>query len=271
MNIEVVSRRKVRAIAALFDQPIEDFAEGVELPWMWHVFFLLPTPSQAQIGVDGHPSTEATPVGMRRMFAGGRITRAHGIRVGDTITSTSEVAADKIREGKRGQLRFVTHRSPLTTNEGEIGIVEERDIVYMPLTSNPTPSETDELDPNAIPAAALEAGVYREITVDTTLLFRFSALTYNAHRIHYDRDYTKHEEGYPGLVVHGPLQAVLMANLAQELWSAVSAPKNFTFRLVAPLFEGQGMFVTASEQDGKVIASVVDRTGRTTAEAVLEP
>lgn len=270
MNSELVSLRKVQAIAAFFDQPVDSIAEGDELPLMWHVFFLLPTPAQAQIGSDGHPSSEATPEGMRRMFAGGRISRGRGIRIGDTLTSTSEITADKIREGKRGQLRFVTHRSELTVGPDEPAIVEERDIVYMPLASNPTPTESDEVDSSAIPTTALEADIFREITVDTSLLFRFSALTYNAHRIHYDRDYTRQVEGYPGLVVHGPLQAILMANLAHELWSARTAPQSFNFRLVAPLFEDQGMFITASELDSKVTASVIDRTGRVTAEAVLE-
>jgi 3-methylfumaryl-CoA hydratase len=113
------------------------------------------------------------------------------------------------------------------------------------------------------------AHAYRVVNVDPTLLLRFSALTYNAHRIHYDRDYARNVEGYPGLVVHGPLQALVMAEVAAELLAPSSMDLVMTYKLIAPLLEGQGMHVYAYPGDDAVTAEVRDSCGRTTAHAAL--
>ena len=110
------------------------------------------------------------------------------------------------------------------------------------------------------------------LDVDPTLLFRFSALTYNAHRIHYDRGYATDVEGYPGLVVHGPLQALAMAEAARLLVGAPAGPVRFDYRLVAPMYDGEGLVAAADPgDDGSVVTRVMTREGRTTARGTLTP
>ena len=268
-----IDERTARAVASFLDLPLDDIAEGGRLPLMWHLFYFLAYPPQSQIGVDGHPSVgEATPLGTRRMFAGGRVVSQPGLRIGDSVTAVTAVAADTTRQGSSGLLRFVTHRTLFGPPEGEPTLVDERDIVYIPLASSPpSPPEPAQNDrATSVPQDALSADTYRSVEVDPTLLFRFSALTYNAHRIHYDREYARDVEGYPGLVVHGPLQAVLMAGLAEERWRGGS-PMRFSYRLVAPLFENEGLFVTATASGASVTTTVMDGTGRVTAKGSLEP
>lgn len=268
-----IDERTARAVASFLDLPLDDIAEGRRLPLMWHLFYFLAYPSQSQIGTDGHPSVgEATPLGTRRMFAGGRVVSQPGLRIGDSVTAVTDIAADTTRQGSSGVLRFVTHRTSFQPSTGAPALVDERDIVYIPLASSP-PSPPEPVQPDgatSVPQEALSADTHRSVGVDPTLLFRFSALTYNAHRIHYDREYARQVEGYPGLVVHGPLQAVLMAGLAEEQWRG-SSPSRFTYRLVAPLFEHEGLFVSATTSGGSVTTTVMDGTGRVTAKGSLEP
>lgn len=276
-----IDMRTARAVASLFDLPADGLTIGARLPLMWHLFYFLTLTPQAQIGSDGHPTVgEATPPGTRRMFAGGRVRTQPGLRVGDSVTAAHEVAADTTREGRSGTLRFVTHRTTMTVAADLPALIDERDIVYIPLTpasGAPAPSaEADqrraESDQEAdVPAAALLADTHASIVVDPTLLFRFSALTHNAHRIHYDREYARDVEGYPGLVVHGPLQAVLMAGLAETEHGDSGGPMEFSYRLVAPLFEDQGLIVAATRSDNTIVTSVMDRSGRVTATGVLAP
>jgi len=201
---------------------------------MWHWFTLLDHPAQSGIGVDGHPADGPflPPIpGRRRMFAGGRLFQDAPIPIGAELSSRSSVAGVSVKSGRSGDLAFVTVRHELAVDSATVG-VEEQDIVYR--------SEPDGAAHRAVPRPETSvpalAGEWRsELVTDPVLLFRFSALTYNGHRIHYDRPYATHVEGYPDLVVHGPLLALLALELAR-----VNAPdravRSFGYRLVRPAF-----------------------------------
>ena len=207
---------------------------GDPLPPLWHWFYLLDHPAQANIGADGHPVGGAflPPIpGRRRMFAGGRLRLDAPIGVGTELSSRSAVADVSVKSGRSGDLAFVTVRHELTADGVPVG-TEEQDIVYR--------SEPDGASPRVVPRPGTGApeppGEWRsELATDPVLLFRFSALTYNGHRIHYDRPYATQAEGYPDLVVHGPLLALLALELPR-----IGAPeqpvRSFAYRLVRPAF-----------------------------------
>lgn len=274
-RFDQIDERTARAVATIFDLSVDDLTVGARLPLMWHLFYFLTFPPQSQIGPDGHPMIgEATPPGTRRMFAGGRVRMQPGLRIGDSVAALREVAADVTRKGKSGTLRFVTHRTTVSSAApGAPTLIDERDIVYIPLSPVPVaPAISVAADQEeTVPAAALLSHAHKSIHIDPTLLFRFSALTHNAHRIHYDREYARDVEGYPGLVVHGPLQAILMAALAEKEYGDSVASMEFSYRLVAPLFENQGLIITATRSEGTILTSIMDRDGRVTATGVLGP
>jgi 3-methylfumaryl-CoA hydratase len=174
------------------------------------------------------------------------------------------VVKDVIKDGRGGPLRFVTHLYRYEQDE-RVLIEEERDIVYRKPVRAPVPGTGS----GEVTRGPGEVG---RLELDTTpaLLFRFSALTFNAHRIHYDRDFARDVQGYPGLVVHGPLQAIAMAEAARG-WAPADRPVAFEYRLVAPLFEEQGLIATAEREADGIITRVRDRTGRTTATGRLHP
>ena len=204
---------------------------GDPLPLLWHWLAFRPQARQSEIGPDGHPVPGAflPPTGGRqRMYAGGHVTLTKALRIGDPLIRKSVVTEVKHKTGRSGDLMFVTVDHVIASARGEVS--DRNDIVY----KDPAP-----------PAATRVAGVVdndsewewgRTVTIDSTFLFRFSALTYNAHRIHYDRDYAVKIEGYPGLVVHGPLQAVLLAD-AVDLAVPGMHPSSFDFRSTAPAFD----------------------------------
>lgn len=248
------------ALGALLDVPVPDL-ESDGLPPLWHWLYLLDRPAQADLGPDGHPVRGTVPVppgpGLHRMWAGGRV-RTHGsLRCGEPATKRTEVLSVKEKQGRSGPLTFVVvgHR---ITQRGQVVVDEEQDLVYRATTSPPTI-----VDGPVVPAGADEWVV----DVSPTLLFRFSALTYNAHRIHYDRDYVRDVEGYPGLLTHGPLQALAMAEAARARGGTGDVV--FDYRLVAPLFDHQGMVVAAAPLDGSIDTRVRDVHGRTTATGTL--
>jgi 3-methylfumaryl-CoA hydratase len=235
---------------------------GDQLPELWHWIYLLERRPERDLGPDGHPvhGIPAPPgPGRRRMFAGGRVSTYRPLVLGRMATRTSRVASTQEKEGRTGPLTFVTVRNTFS-QDGEVAIVDEQDIVYR------TPDST--LAPSAPPA---ESPVVREphltLDVDTRLLFRFSALTYNAHRIHYDRDFVK-EEGYTDLLVHGPLQALMMG----ELFRRNDVPlvgRQFSYRLVAPMVGPQTMTIAPGHDGVGTDAGVLSADGRVTARATL--
>ena len=247
------------ALGALLDEDVSAIGDGWELPPLWHWVYLLDRPAQADLGPEGH-SRHAVPAppreGLRRMFAGGRVRIHRPLRLGAPATRSVEVVDTSTRHGRSGVFTVVTTRATLTQDGGP-AVVDEQDIVYREPTPLPTAARPDGAPPQDWP--------WRSLRIDPVLLFRFSALTYNAHRIHYDVDYCR-EADYPGLVVHGPLQALLMA----EAVRGRGAVRALSYRLVAPLTLGQGIQVGASPVSTPVRAEVRDAAGRRTATAEFD-
>jgi 3-methylfumaryl-CoA hydratase len=207
------------------------------LPPMWHITQLLDAPAQADVGPDGHPLT-GLPVppgpGMRRMFAGGLATHLRPLVVGEEAVRTSREVSREHKAGRSGPLTFVTVRHEVRQHR-ELAVIDDHEIVYRPATGPTAPLARTAGD------APTEGRIF---DVDPVVLFRFSALTFNAHRIHYDRDHAA-AEGYADLVVHGPLQALLMA---EELNGLLG--KTMTYRLVAPAIGPQRLVVRRPGGEG---------------------
>jgi 3-methylfumaryl-CoA hydratase len=228
---ELIALAQAQAAAAMLDDTTTDFAVGAPLPPLWQWFFFLPRAPQSRLGPDGHPQRAGfmPPVELpRRMFAGARMRFLRPLVIGKPAHRRSVIRAVSEKEGRTGSLVFVTvaHASH---QDGETCIEEEQDIVYREAgapVAAPVPCEL----------APAPAGSWtRTVVPDPTLLFRFAALTFNAHRIHYDRTYATTVEGYPGLVVQGPLTAVLLMELVRG--HARRPVTAFTFRARAPLFD----------------------------------
>jgi 3-methylfumaryl-CoA hydratase len=192
------------------------------------------------------------------MFAGGRLEFHHPLRVGDEITRTSRILDVSGKEGRSGTLVFVTVRHEFSNSRG-VALTEEHDIVYRenPRADAPVPK------PQAAPTGETFS---REIAPDPVLLFRYSALTFNGHRIHYDRSYVTEVEGYPGLIVHGPLIATLLVDLLRRSLPDAKVAR-FAFRALRPLFDIH-RFTVCGRADGKRIALwTCDHEGWLTMEA----
>ena len=267
VRTELIGVEPAEALAGLLDIPLPDERS---LPPLWHWVYLNDRPRQVDLGPDGHPvhGVPAPPgPGRRRMFAGGRVT-AHGqLRFGEPATLTTRVTATRTTTGKSGGLTFVTTRTDIGHDDGPV-IVEEQDIVYREPggTSPPAevPSAGDHRDAPTVDGDADELS----FDVTPTALFRFSALTYNAHRIHYDLPYAQ-DEGYAGLVVHGPLQALLMSEYLRRSGADMTR-KTFSYRLVTPMIGPQRLVVRAATGDDGDGAEVTDAAGRVTARSRLE-
>ncbi|MDG4555040.1 MAG: MaoC family dehydratase N-terminal domain-containing protein [Candidatus Competibacter sp.] len=204
--------------------------EGDPLPELWHWLYFLPLVARAEIGPDGHPKRGGflPPVSLeRRMWASGQLTFHQDLRIGEAVTKTSEILKVAEKEGKAGRMVFVTVRHLIGSVRG-IAIEEQQDIVYLPM-----PKAFVAAAPNPVPGDLAWKEAY---PVDPVLLFRFSALTFNSHKIHYDIKYATEVEKYPGLVVHGPLQAVLLLESAKRN-NPDRRPASYRFRALRPLFD----------------------------------
>ena len=226
-----VTSAPIAALSATLDRddPYPKLADFV--PPLWHWLYFLPIHRQSELGPDGHVKRGGflPPVPLpRRMFAGDRVQFFHPLHVGETIRRFSRIINVTSKEGRSGPLMFVTVRHEIRDGNG-LALIEEHDIVYRD-RSKPTDSA---LPPQVAPA---DATWTREIVPDPTLLFRYSALTFNGHRIHYDRLYATEVEGYPGLVVHGPLIATLLLDLLRRNQRDVNV-SSFSFRAMRPLFD----------------------------------
>ena len=224
---DLVTAAPIAALSATLDIESDYPSAGDPLPPLWHWLYFLPFPRQSELGPDGHAKRGdfLPPVELpRRMWAGGRVEFRHPLRVGDSMTRTSRIAEVRFKEGRSGRLVFVLVRH-------EIGdaVTEEHDIVYRDHARAGDPAPT----PQIAPADALWE---RVVHPDDVLLFRYSALTFNGHRIHYDRRYATEVEGYPGLVVHGPLLATMLVDLVRRNLPA-AVIKRFEFRAVSPIFD----------------------------------
>jgi 3-methylfumaryl-CoA hydratase len=221
----------VAALSATLDRDDPLPADGDPLPPLWHWLYFLPVHRQSALGPDGHPKRGGflPPVELpRRMWAGGRLEFRAPLRVGESIERVSRIANVELKQGRTGSLVFVLVRHEIHNASG-VALTEEHDIVYR---DNPRPGDPV---PKPQPAPAQPAW-RRDIVPDDVLLFRYSALTFNGHRIHYDRRYVTEVEGYPGLIVHGPLLATLLLDLLRRERPDADVA-TFAFKAVKPLFD----------------------------------
>jgi 3-methylfumaryl-CoA hydratase len=226
-----VTAAPIAALSATLDRDDPYPRLGDPLPPLWHWLYFLPIPRQSELGPDGHAKRGGflPPVPLpRRMFAGDRVQFHRPLRVGERISRISRILDVNYKQGRSGPLVFVVVRHEISDREG-VALVEEHDIVY-----REHPKSTDAAPPPQIPPSG--ASWIREIRPEETLLFRYSALTFNGHRIHYDRRYAMEVEGYPGLVVHGPLIATLLLDLLRRNLADAEVA-SLSFRAMRPLFD----------------------------------
>ena len=240
----------VVALTATLDRPPAPAEPGTPLPPLWHWLSFLPMHRQSDIGADGHARRGGflPPVPLpRRMWAGSQFEFRSPLRVGDRVARTSTIDDVTTKEGRTGPLVFVKVRHEVRCNDAaEPALVEFHDIVYR---------EAQRPDDVAPPPQAAPAGAVwqREVGPDAVLLFRYSALTFNGHRIHYDRKYVTEVEGYPGLIVHGPLIATLLLDLLRREQPGAELAR-FHFKAVRPTFDLHPFHVNgAPEDDGKTV------------------
>jgi 3-methylfumaryl-CoA hydratase len=238
---DIVTAQLVKGLRATLFQEVGEPKKGDAAPFTTHWCLAQPVFPMSMLGPDGHPTRGGflPPVPLpRRMWAGGEIEFLEPLRVGDESTRTSRIAYVQVKTGSTGTLCFVSVEHSISSPRG-VSIRERQDIVYREMTTTaPATAKAPPPPPKA---------QHRETHVsDPVLLFRYSALTFNGHRIHYDRDYVTKVEGYPGLIFHGPLQAALIVEMAARLRGG-KAPKKFTYRGLQPLFEGSEFSINAND------------------------
>ncbi|NMF97511.1 MaoC family dehydratase N-terminal domain-containing protein [Aromatoleum toluolicum] len=238
------------ALSATFDRPAERPAVGTPLPALWHWLYFLPLHRQSEIGPDGHAKRGGflPPVPLpRRMWAGSQFEFHKPLRIGDAMTRTSTIHDVSEKTGRTGPLVFVKVRHEIRrAGETDVALTEFHDIVYREA------AKPDDVAPP--PKAAPATSPWEKKWVpDDVLLFRYSALTFNGHRIHYDRKYVTEVEGYPGLIVHGPMIATLLLDLLRHQIPEAEVVR-YEFRAVRPVFDINHFFVCGEPQaDGKTI------------------
>ncbi len=253
-------------LAATIDRDDPPYKAGDELPPNWHRLYFLTAVRPGEVGPDGHPARGKflPPVPLpHRMFAGGRLKFLRPLRIGDTVTRVSEILSVEGKQGRSGDLVFVTVRHHFST-EGDVALEETQDLVYR------GPGGGGENPPEPVEAAPWQ----RMVHPDAVMLFRSSALTFNGHRIHYDYPYVTQEEGYPGLIVHGPLIATLLLDLLRRERPQARVTK-FSFRAKRPLFSPNPFEVRGwPTEDGRsvrLIAVNPEGSAAMVAEAQLAP
>ena len=254
---DVVTAHLVRGLRATLFMEIGAPKPGDAAPWTAHWCLAQPVYPMSQLGPDGHPTRGGflPPVPLpRRMWAGGQLEFFEPLRVGDEMTRSSRISDVTIKRGSTGVLCFVSVEHEITTPRGT-ATRERQDIVYRDMSAPQASAKA-----SASPAAAK----HRESHMaDPVLLFRYSALTFNGHRIHYDRDYVTKVEGYPGLIFHGPLQAAFIVELAAKLHGG-TAPKKFVYRGLQPLFEGSEFTVNANDTPAGMELWIANTAGQPT-------
>jgi 3-methylfumaryl-CoA hydratase len=254
---DIVTAQLVKGLRATLFLEIGEPKAGDPAPFTTHWCLAQPVFPASELGPDGHPARGGflPPVPLpRRMWAGGELEFVDTLRVGDEVTRTSRIKDVSLKTGSTGVLCFVSVDHEITTPRGT-AIRERQDIVYRDASAaSAAPAK---------PAAPPPAAQHRETHfADTVLLFRYSALTFNGHRIHYDRDYVTRVEGYPGLIFHGPMQAALLVEFAARLRGAML--KKFAYRGVQPLFEGSEFSVNADRTDAGMELWTANSTGQPT-------
>jgi len=253
---DIIGLTPARALAATFNRQTEILAQS-QLPALWHWLYFLETAAQQDLAPDGHRQRGGflPPITLpRRMWAGSQLQFHLPVNIGDPLTRSSTIHSIKEKTGRSGSLVFVKVQHEISRS-GQLCITESQDIVYREA---------------AKPGASLPAGepadsvsdFQLQFQADSRLLFRYSALTFNAHRIHYDTPYVTEVEGYPGLIVHGPLLATMMLEL---LWQNLPEAQlsAFEFKALRPVFDNQACTIRATSPDseGNVRLWIADHEG----------
>jgi 3-methylfumaryl-CoA hydratase len=257
---DIVTAQLVKGLRATLFLDIGTPKAGDAAPFTVHWCLAQPVYPMSMLGPDGHPTRGGflPPVPLpRRMWAGGEIEFLEPLRVGDEAKRSSRIADVTLKTGSTGTLCFVSVEHTITTLRG-VAIRERQDIVYRDM-----PGGGQAAAPTKPPAPPPPAKHRQSHLADAVLLFRYSALTFNGHRIHYDRDYVTKVEGYPGLIFHGPMQAALLVEFAAHLHGGI-APKKFSYRGVQPLFEGGEFSVNANETASGLDVWVANSAGAAT-------
>ena len=257
-----IDANRAQALAATLDRDARQPPAGA-LPPPWHWLYFQPLHRQPESGVDGHAARGGflPPVPLpRRMWAGSRIEFLQPLCIGEAVTRRSTIENVSAKSGRSGELVFVTVRHAFAQG-GQSALTEWQDIVYR--------GDGAAAAPTAAVAVTPESQGFewqRSLVPDEVLLFRYSALTFNAHRIHYDLPYATQQEGYPALVVHGPLQATLLLDLVQR-HAPDAVVTEFRFRGMRPAFCGRRLTL-AGQRDGQTVRLIAsDDLGHTTMEA----
>jgi 3-methylfumaryl-CoA hydratase len=254
---DIVTAQLVKGLRATLFMEIGAPKPGDAAPFTTHWCLAQPVYPMSELGPDGHPTRGGflPPVPLpRRMWAGGELELFEPLRVGDEMTRTSRISDVTMKTGSTGILCFVSVEHRIATPRGT-ALRERQDLVYREMSAT---------QPAAPAKAPPPVAQHRESHMaDPVLLFRYSALTFNGHRIHYDRDYVTRVEGYPGLIFHGPMQAAFMVEFAAKLHDG-AAPKKFVYRGMQPLFEGSEFSVNANETGSGMEVWTANSEGRPT-------
>ena len=245
---DTITGGPLAGLAAMLDRDGTPPAKGAPIAPLGHWFFCLPHVPQGALGPDGLQLRDdfSPPVPLpRRMWAGGRIRFHHPLRVGDEVTQETTIASMTAKNGRNGALVFVTTRHEVSNAAG-LAVTEEIDGVYREEAKADAPVREPVMAPR-------DEEFRREVTMNEARLFRYSAITFNAHRIHYDRPYATGVEGYPGLVVHGPLIATLLADLFRQEFPDARLD-SFEFKAMSPLFDIQPFDICGKREGAGAVA-----------------
>ncbi|WOC12342.1 HTD2 family dehydratase [Gordonia sp. MP11Mi] len=264
---ELIDPTPVAALASIFDDGLPAPLPGDELPPLWHWVALPRWVESSQLSIDGHPfrGSFLPPTELpRRMFAGGSVEFRAPLRVGDTTLRESRVESVTEKDGRSGRLVLVTVATTLHGSDGLPAVIERQNLIYRDasvpsdVSVRPSPEAASAFVPNGTPFVARDDGGW-DLRTDPTLLMRFSAATANAHRIHYDWPYATAVEGYPGLVVHGPLMSLALAE-THRLSHDSRAVSSLSHRNWAPLFCGQEAWLRSKGSDeGRTVSLIGPR------------
>lgn len=264
-SVDHISPRLAASLAAVLDEST-DLSEGDEAPVCIQWCLSPQIAPMSGLGPDGHPARGGflPPVPFpRRMWAGGLLEFSGDLRVGDRVARRSRIADVSLKEGRSGRLIFVAVDHEYHSPRG-LALRERHDIVYRELEQKPASAAPASATAPAPPRPV--AGQSFSIEATPVLLMRYSAVTFNGHRIHYDRDYCIREENYPGLIVHGPLQATYLLRLARRM-NGGRMPARFEFRGLSPLFDGPAFTINGKREAAETTLWTADAAGTVTMKA----
>ncbi len=251
---DVVAASQAQTMAALLDLDPAEFQTGAALPEYWHWIYFKPIVPQSNLGIDGHPrrGTFLPPIELpRRMWAGGRLQFLQPIGIGDEIERKTEILSVEEKDGRSGKLVVLKLRHLISNASGPC-VDEQQDLVYCEIPKSDQTSRRQTTPPDDVQ--------WKETFLpNVVILFRYSALTFNNHRIHYDYPYVTQVEGYRGLVVHGPLTALLLLEAAKR--HTKKAPISYQYRAIAPLFNDEPITLAGRTKETESDVWAIGPTG----------